>query len=48
MANKVSSMFVGTKDKCLGCDKTVYPTEKVKLQFKSYKFKTIILYCIKN
>lgn len=26
---KVSSMFVGTKDKCLACTKTVYPTEKV-------------------
>lgn len=26
---KVSSMFVGTRDKCLACTKTVYPTEKV-------------------
>lgn len=29
----MSSMFVGTRDKCLGCKNTVYPTEKVnKLQ----------------
>uniref|UniRef100_A0A9I9CZJ2 LIM zinc-binding domain-containing protein n=1 Tax=Cucumis melo TaxID=3656 RepID=A0A9I9CZJ2_CUCME len=28
-ANKVASMFGGTRDKCLGCDNTVYPTEKV-------------------
>lgn len=27
--NKVSSLFVGTKDKCVGCSKTVYPLEKV-------------------
>lgn len=38
MANKVSSMFVGTRDKCLGCKNTVYPTEKVQLQNSSYKF----------
>lgn len=28
-ANKVASMFGGTRDKCLGCNNTVYPTEKV-------------------
>jgi len=28
-AAKVSSMFGGTRDKCAGCQKTVYPTEKV-------------------
>ncbi|KAG7037759.1 LIM domain-containing protein WLIM1, partial [Cucurbita argyrosperma subsp. argyrosperma] len=28
-ATRVASMFVGTKDKCLGCNNTVYPTEKV-------------------
>lgn len=28
-ANKVSSMFAGTRDKCLACQNTVYPTEKV-------------------
>ena len=27
--NKVSNMFVGTKDKCVGCNKTAYPLEKV-------------------
>lgn len=25
----VSNLFVGTKDKCVGCEKTVYPIEKV-------------------
>lgn len=29
-ATKVSSMFGGTRDKCVGCKATVYPTEKVK------------------
>ncbi|XP_019242565.1 PREDICTED: LIM domain-containing protein WLIM1-like [Nicotiana attenuata] len=28
-AAKVSSMFVGTREKCFGCKNTVYPTEKV-------------------
>lgn len=28
-AAKASSMFGGTRDKCSGCQKTVYPTEKV-------------------
>ncbi|KAK7400645.1 hypothetical protein VNO78_11875 [Psophocarpus tetragonolobus] len=27
-ATKVSTMFGGTRDKCAGCQKTVYPTEK--------------------
>lgn len=27
--NKVSNMFAGTRDKCVGCKKTVYPIEKV-------------------
>ncbi|KAJ8638281.1 hypothetical protein MRB53_012548 [Persea americana] len=27
--NKVSNMFAGTRDKCVGCKRTVYPTEKV-------------------
>ncbi|KAL8225432.1 hypothetical protein R6Q57_017989 [Mikania cordata] len=35
-ANKVSSMFVGTKDKCLGCKNTVYPTEKVSVNGTAY------------
>lgn len=29
LATKVSTMFAGTREKCLGCSKTVYPTEKV-------------------
>ncbi|KAI7736722.1 hypothetical protein M8C21_001970 [Ambrosia artemisiifolia] len=33
---EVSSMFVGTKDKCLGCSKTVYPTEKVSVNGTAY------------
>lgn len=28
-SNKVSTMFAGTKDKCVACKKTVYPIEKV-------------------
>lgn len=28
-ANKVSNAFGGTRDKCAGCSKTVYPIEKV-------------------
>ncbi|GJZ68273.1 LIM domain-containing protein WLIM1-like protein [Tanacetum coccineum] len=36
MANKVSSMFVGTKDKCLGCNKTAYPTERVTVNGNAY------------
>ncbi|KAK4341278.1 hypothetical protein RND71_039779 [Anisodus tanguticus] len=27
--NKVSSLFAGTKEQCVGCTKTVYPIEKV-------------------
>lgn len=27
--SKVSGLFAGTKDKCVTCNKTVYPTEKV-------------------
>ncbi|XP_047953843.1 LIM domain-containing protein WLIM1-like, partial [Salvia hispanica] len=30
-ANKVSTMFGGTRDKCLACKNTVYPTEKVSI-----------------
>lgn len=37
-ANKVASMFGGTRDKCLGCDNTVYPTEKVTTIYKSFLF----------
>ncbi|XP_062023340.1 LIM domain-containing protein WLIM1-like isoform X2 [Rosa rugosa] len=32
----VSNMFVGTKDKCVGCEKTVYPIEKVSVNGTSY------------
>ncbi|KAK6938574.1 Zinc finger, LIM-type [Dillenia turbinata] len=35
-ANKVSSMFAGTRDKCVGCSKTVYPTEKVTVNGTAY------------
>ncbi|OMO57822.1 Zinc finger, LIM-type [Corchorus olitorius] len=28
-ATKVSGMFAGTRDKCVGCKNTVYPTERV-------------------
>lgn len=34
--NKVSSMFGGTRDKCFGCKKTVYPTEKVNITHNSW------------
>ncbi|KAE8652064.1 hypothetical protein Csa_018727 [Cucumis sativus] len=35
-ANKVASKFGGTRDKCLGCDNTVYPTEKVTVNGTPY------------
>ncbi|GFP99409.1 lim domain-containing protein wlim1 [Phtheirospermum japonicum] len=35
-ANKVSSKFGGTKDKCVGCNKTVYPIEKVSVNGSAY------------
>ncbi|KAJ4831561.1 LIM domain-containing protein wlim1 [Turnera subulata] len=35
-ASKVSNMFEGTKDKCVGCSKTVYPTEKVSVNGNLY------------
>ncbi|KAL0348296.1 UNVERIFIED_CONTAM: LIM domain-containing protein WLIM1 [Sesamum angustifolium] len=35
-ASKVSSMFGGTKDKCVGCNKTVYPIEKVSVNGTAY------------
>lgn len=28
-AAKVSNLFAGTREKCIGCKKTVYPIEKV-------------------
>ncbi|CBI22440.3 hypothetical protein VitviT2T_003676 [Vitis vinifera] len=34
--NKVSNMFVGTKDKCVGCNKTAYPLEKVTVNGTPY------------
>ncbi|RVW56119.1 LIM domain-containing protein WLIM1 [Vitis vinifera] len=36
IANKVSSMFAGTRDKCVGCKNTVYPTEKVTVNGTAY------------
>ncbi|KAG4962530.1 hypothetical protein JHK82_039221 [Glycine max] len=35
-AAKVSSMFGGTREKCAGCQKTVYPTEKVTVNGTPY------------
>ncbi|KAK2445710.1 LIM domain-containing protein WLIM2b [Trifolium repens] len=35
-AAKVSSMFGGTREKCAGCQKTVYPTEKVSVNGTPY------------
>ncbi|CAH9146523.1 unnamed protein product [Cuscuta epithymum] len=35
-STKVSSMFVGTQDKCVACNKTVYPIEKVAVDGTSY------------
>ncbi|KAJ4960800.1 hypothetical protein NE237_020710 [Protea cynaroides] len=35
-SNKVSTMFAGTRDKCVGCQKTVYPTEKVAVDGCAY------------
>ena len=35
-ANKVSSLFVGTREKCVGCNKTVYPIEKVTVNGIAY------------
>lgn len=34
--NKVSSLFAGTKDKCVECSKTVYPLEKVSVNKSVY------------
>ncbi|XP_060216281.1 LIM domain-containing protein WLIM1-like isoform X1 [Lycium barbarum] len=34
--NKVSSLFAGTREKCVGCTKTVYPIEKVTVNETSY------------
>ena len=34
--NKVSNLFAGTKDKCVGCKKTVYPIEKVTVNGTAY------------
>ncbi|KAG8378984.1 hypothetical protein BUALT_Bualt07G0041200 [Buddleja alternifolia] len=34
--SKVSSMFAGTQDKCVSCNKKVYPIEKVAVDGSSY------------
>ncbi|KZV33840.1 hypothetical protein F511_26822 [Dorcoceras hygrometricum] len=34
--SKVSSMFAGTQDKCVSCNKKVYPLEKVAVDGSSY------------
>ncbi|RWW53831.1 hypothetical protein BHE74_00039657, partial [Ensete ventricosum] len=35
-ANKVSSAFAGTREKCVGCKKTVYPIERVTVNGTAY------------
>ncbi|KAI8554613.1 hypothetical protein RHMOL_Rhmol05G0111600 [Rhododendron molle] len=35
-ANKASNAFGGTRDKCAGCSKTVYPIEKVSVNGTAY------------
>ncbi|KAK4258852.1 hypothetical protein QN277_005253 [Acacia crassicarpa] len=35
-AKIISSVFLGTKDKCAGCQKTVYPTERVTVNGTSH------------
>ncbi|XXG63937.1 hypothetical protein AAC387_Pa05g2016 [Persea americana] len=35
-ANKASSMFAGTRDKCVGCKRTAYPLEKVTVDGNAY------------
>ncbi|XP_042442583.1 LIM domain-containing protein WLIM1-like [Zingiber officinale] len=35
-ANRMSNAFVGTQEKCVGCSKTVYPTERVKVNGAAY------------
>ncbi|TXG64090.1 hypothetical protein EZV62_011084 [Acer yangbiense] len=35
-AQKVSNLFAGTQDKCVGCKKTVYPIEKVSVNGCAY------------
>ena len=35
-ATKVSGMFAGTREKCVGCAKTVYPIEKVSVNGAAY------------
>ncbi|KAH6811779.1 GATA type zinc finger transcription factor family protein [Perilla frutescens var. hirtella] len=35
-AAKVSGLFAGTRDKCVGCSKTVYPIEKVSVNGAAY------------
>ncbi|XP_057963837.1 LIM domain-containing protein WLIM1-like [Malania oleifera] len=34
--NRVSNLFAGTRDKCVGCNKTVYPIEKVSVNGTAY------------
>lgn len=35
-SSRVSSMFVGTQEKCVACKKTVYPIEKVAIDGNAY------------
>ncbi|XP_073105710.1 LIM domain-containing protein WLIM1 isoform X1 [Elaeis guineensis] len=35
-ANRVSSQFAGTREKCFGCKKTVYPIERVTVNGTAY------------
>ncbi|KAK6148429.1 hypothetical protein DH2020_019341 [Rehmannia glutinosa] len=36
VSSKVSSLFAGTQDKCISCNKKVYPLEKVTVDGTSY------------
>lgn len=36
VASKVSNSFAGTREKCVGCGKTVYPTERVTVNGTPY------------
>ncbi|KAL9663607.1 hypothetical protein QQ045_018998 [Rhodiola kirilowii] len=35
-SDKVSSVFGGTREKCVGCQKTAYPTERVTVNGMAY------------
>ena len=43
----VSNLFAGTREKCVGCQKTVYPIEKV-VNLKFHKEKQLLLIKLKH